>query len=348
MIRQPATHLIGVGIILAACLTGGCRPRLSPSDDAIVEYLRNARVHGKVRRVWPQGQEYVNAVLKADAELQKELKPLRELAVPDALWPHDDARWQDELECAAAARKLVEHCEARQPTRRALLGKLGEAIEKTPGDLDLTAANAKAAFVDRVWEALAILDVDLRNGDVIRDLEEVAARHLELIRAVQGCAGDFDADRPGLNFKDAADQGNVDGQYTALQRRLREAREVLVSYAEQKLAEIAPQLKTVDKNSHRGEYEYLSYKSTYLKGELGAIPKELRAAIKKTQEEIEQLESEAAEAGQKAKAKLQAKIEVRRKCLEQYRADLQNWKPRVEAIIKHFKEASQPERRPAE
>lgn len=340
MIRQPTTLLTGLGVILAAFQTTGCRPQLAPSEDAIIDYVRSARVHGKVRRVWAEGQEYVDAVLKADAELQKELAPLRQLAAPDALWPRSDPRWQDETEIAKQAEEIVTRLEGCRPKRELLLGKLGEAIQKTPNSLNLASGEAKGAFVKRVWDALAIDGTDLRDGQVVPELERIASAHLELNEAVRACAGSFDVERPGLNFKDPDSQGNIDREYDALQERLTNGRAEFVSYAERTLAQIAPRLKSIDKKKDRSEYQWLTYQSSHLTEELGAIPKRLQAAIKRTEQEIEQIEADAATADQEAKAKLQAKSQARRQSLELYRADLQNWKPRVEGIVDKFKEVS--------
>ncbi|MEE8465151.1 MAG: hypothetical protein V3S68_01650, partial [Dehalococcoidia bacterium] len=93
--RQLATRLSSLCVALTAGLAGGCSPQLAPDEDALLYYFRNARLlhfssgksDGRVRRLWDRGQEYADTVLKADAQLQKKLNPLRELSTPLSLWP---------------------------------------------------------------------------------------------------------------------------------------------------------------------------------------------------------------------------------------------------------------------
>jgi hypothetical protein len=80
---------------LAVAAAAGCRPQLAPDPDAVLYYFRDARVQGEVKRVWPEGQTYVDNVLSADAKLQAALKPLLVWQTPESLWPREDPRWQD-------------------------------------------------------------------------------------------------------------------------------------------------------------------------------------------------------------------------------------------------------------
>ena len=53
--RQRLSLFVTV-LALAGALTG-CRPELPADSDAILYYLRNARVQGEVKRAWPEGQK---------------------------------------------------------------------------------------------------------------------------------------------------------------------------------------------------------------------------------------------------------------------------------------------------
>lgn len=97
---------LGLGLLLLVATTAGCAPE--PSEQAVLSYLSNARVHGEVQRAWPAGQEYVDKVLKIDAELQKELAPLGAVASAESLWPKDDPRWRDQEEVEAHVKELTE------------------------------------------------------------------------------------------------------------------------------------------------------------------------------------------------------------------------------------------------
>jgi hypothetical protein len=93
--RQRIPVCTALLVLIAACAAAGCRPQLQPDPDAVLYYFRNARVQGEVKRVWPEGQQYVDAVLKADGKLQKELGKLGPWQSPESLWPRDDPQWRD-------------------------------------------------------------------------------------------------------------------------------------------------------------------------------------------------------------------------------------------------------------
>ena len=343
MTRHQLPMLVGLGMILPVGLQAGCWRAPSPSEEAIIEYLRNARVHGKVRRAWPEGQKYVDSVLNADAKLQKELDLLREYTATDALWPQADPRWQDEVAIAAAVESLTDLCEGRKGRRQLLLRELGRAIDQAPQGLQHETDADKASFADRVWWALSIMDANLRSGFVIRDLEAVAEAHLNLTRLVQGCEGAFDTDRPGLNITDAREQKGLDAHHGALRHRLDLRREAFLDHAESVLSGMAPLLRTVDKRRNRGDYEYFTYRSAYLKGELRAIVKRLQAATAQTTAELEQLQAEVARADEEARPCIAAEITAAQERLARYQADLEMWEPRVKAAVAQFESASRRE-----
>lgn|GEM_PF-1600971 len=346
MTKNQAMLLAGLGTVLSVCLVGGCQPKQPPSEDAILYYLRNARLlhfrtgrsDGKVRRLWPEGQEYVNAVLKADAELQNKLKPLRELDDVVSLWASEDPRWRDEKGIHEQLKTLIEHVKGHKSEREARLVKLGEVIEQTPVDLKLTVSRVR--FVARVWEALAIDGVDLREGAIITRLEESAAARLRLCRAIEAHLGDFDPDRTGLRFKDASYQQEIDRHYNAVHELLLEHRDAFLRYAENLLVVIEPRLKTIDKRQEKYEYEYLTNRRAYLRDELEAVSKKLQALIEKAEEELKILEREADKIKPPESSKINAKISFRRQRIEQLKADKAKWKDRIDTIFQKAEEAA--------
>ncbi len=308
--------------MVAACLTAGCEPQLGHSEEALLSYFRNARVNGGVRRAWPEGQEYLNKVLKADAKLQTEFAALREFEAAHSLWHREDPRWRDAEVLGKRVADLAKLVEAPEANREELLQKLEVAVSELPAGLGLT-TGGESAFIERVWDALAMpgteLGMDVRN--VLPRLEEPARLHLRLARDVQGAAEDFDAAGKGLAFKDAARQAPIDAQYDALERLLRERREAFLKYAEQELATCRARLKDIDKRAEKLDYEYLTNWETYLRDELEAIPKTLAAMIEKAREELEKLENEAKASEGDEKAALDAKIAFTEQHIERLTAE---------------------------
>jgi len=309
VLERRSTVTVSVFTILAACLTAGCEPQLGHSEEAILSYFRNSRVNGGVRRAWPEGQAYVDRVLKADAKLQTEFAALRELQAVHSLWHREGPRWRDAEALGKRVADLTKLVETPETDREKLLGELGDAVKELPAGLELAAAG-EPAFVQGVWNTLAMpgteLGMDVR--EVLPQLEEPVRLHLRLAKDVQGAAEDFDAARKGLAFKDAAFQARIDEQYDALERLLRERREAFLKYAEQELAACRARLETIDRRAERLDYEYLTNRETYLRDELEAMPKRLAAMIDNADEELEKLEREAERAKPHEQAALNAKI----------------------------------------
>ena len=348
MTKRRATLLTSVCALLAGCLANGCRPELSPSEDAVLYYFRNARLlhyrtevaEGQVRRVWPEGQKYVNAVLKADAALQKKLKPLRDLDDPASLWTREDPRWRDAKQVAKQVGTLVMLVEAEQAERATLLDKLGKAIEQTPAGLDFATPNAKAGFIAKAWDALALYGISLRRGAIIESLEESVGAHGRLFRAVQASAGDFDPDQPGLSFKDAGRQQEIDRHYDAVHVCLRAHRERFLIFAEEQLVLSGLRLNEIDKRGQRDEYNYLTHKDKYLRDELRAIPKGLQASGKSTEEELKLLRKRIADGGAAKKTdQLREGFLTRR--IEQLKVEEQEWRARIDAILERAEQAAE-------
>jgi hypothetical protein len=330
MIQQRVTLLAGVGVLTAVCATFGCKPQLPPGEDAILSYLRNARVGGGVRRAWPEGQAYVDGVLEIDAKLQKELELLREFQDVYSLWPREDPRWQESKKLADYADDLYRLVDGHRPEREILLRRLGEAIDEVPASLS-DSEDEKASFIERVWAALALrgteLGVDVRVA--IPRLEEPARLHLKLAREVQAAADDFDPDRTGLAFKETARQEQIDEQHGVLEQLLHERREAFLKHAQQQIADCRARLETIDKRAEKLEYEYLNNQETYLRDQLEALPKELAAMIEAMEEELRQHEKDARRAKPEEKSKLDAKIAFAKQRIKQLSANRDELQARI-------------------
>lgn len=321
----------------------GCRPQQPPSEDVILYYLRKARVEGKVRRAWPAGQAYVDAVLKADAKLQRQLDPLRELCSTLSLWRPEDPRWREKKPCAQRMTSISELVEGGERNRAMLLEQLAEAVDQVPDGLGLESAEAKNAFVARVWEALVLGRLDLRTGQAVEPLEAVGSAYLQLFRAVQDCADDFDPGNSGLSFRTVACRQTVDRQYGALQQNLEAGREGFVRYAEQQLMELAPRLAGIDKAERREEYEYLSDRRDYFRRRLEAIPKRLLETLRATENELKGLERDASKAEAGDKNAIDVRIAFSKRFVGDLKQEQETWQSRVQSILERVKQATERE-----
>ncbi len=279
----------------------GCSPP-PPSEDAVLYYLRNARVRGPVRRAWPEGQAYLDQIMKHDAALRKEVNKLTAVTTVESLWSADDQRWQSKSaieEQIGDLEKLLDSNGEHREACRKDLDAIGTAVEAVPAGLSLDDPTAKAAFVGRVWEALYVRHVPLR--DHVENVEATVRMRLELYSAVLSAAGDFDSAQAGLKFTDAERQAAVDQQYGAFAQCLRSNRETFIAQAEQDMVAAAQKLQSVDKKRQRVNYELLNNERKYLREELDALARGLAARAEKAQKEVEKLRQNLTRAGAEEK-----------------------------------------------
>lgn len=317
---SPFVGLLGV-------LAVGCRPQLAPDQDAILYYLRNARVQGEVKRVWPEGQKYVDKILKADAGLQKEVSRLAVWQRVEALWPRDDPRWPDVQQLSTEIKALDELLTAGRKKREELLGGLRKAVEDVPPTLKLS-ESGKTEFVQKVWEELAPAEPEIAA---------TAQTHVRLFRAVRAAAGDFDPQGPGLKFNNSGTQQQIDQSYRELEERLRQQREGFLQYAEQALTARPPRSEDVRQRRYEG------FRRTYLRKQLEALPKGLQVRIEKAQAEIEALQRplpKPLNLVTRVRAAVDVEIEVRKRLVERDTAERERLRPRVEAILKKSQEST--------
>ena len=152
--RRTRARELGVLLVVGALIaTLGCGQR-EPDPDELVLYIKNARVGGKVRRQWPQGQQYVNAVMMADARYRRAVTGLLDLRTPAGLWKTDDDRWRDQDAVNGALDALNTLLTDGAATERAdALKALADAVGQPPSDVDTR----------RVWSALVWEGQDIRK-----------------------------------------------------------------------------------------------------------------------------------------------------------------------------------------
>ena len=117
MIKRRIAVLTGCCAGMLIGLGTGCRPRLQPDEEAVLYYFRAAPIHGKVRRVWPQGQAYVDEVLAARARLQEEIEGLEACESARSLWLSQDPRWRAAKTLSDRVGELAEIIDGGRPAR---------------------------------------------------------------------------------------------------------------------------------------------------------------------------------------------------------------------------------------
>ena len=320
--------------VVPAFLVFGCSPP-PPSEEAVLYYLRGARIHGGVRRAWPEGQAYVDRVLKADAKLQKELGLLREVVTPLSVWDRGDPRWQDKAAVTAQVAELTGLQQEHGVLRAQALQELADAINKVPKDLPLKPPGNTATFIEAAWKALAIDEVPLR--EYVSRLESLVAMRLAPYQAVLAAADQWDASRTGLKFKDAARQAQVDAQFAAFQKAVAGRQPAFIALAERRLAEIADRLKVVSREGARWEYDALGDERNYWRHELEAISKEMLGDVKDAEKALKAAEKELSRADAKGKSKLESRVAFGKGQLDRCREEYDQVKARVVKIIEEDK-----------
>ena len=283
-------NLVTAGLAVLVCigLTGceGTYPQ--PSEDAVYYFLANARLRGRMRVCWPEGQAYVVTVTKADAALQSELTALRGLLTFEAWWDRDDPRWEDTEKVKEHAEELTKLANEGAMKRAECLEKLHAALDKLPAGLSWADDAARAAFKERLWTALGCEGAPLEN--VVRRLEELLAARLRLFEKAAACAESRSKSARGMVYDDEACQKAMDELFAAYKGQATAEHERFFEWAARRMAENAPILKTIDKQKERECYNLLDNERTYIRNRLEAMQKELREMIKADGVELGRLE----------------------------------------------------------
>ena len=274
---------------IAVCATDEFPDQPTDRADQILFYVSGARNQGHVRRLWPEGQAYVNDILAVDAQLQQHLDHLRSYWILETLWTPSDPRWQDKATRSAQHTKLRQVIEGERVDRDTLRAKLRETIDKLPDGLDLGSRTAEASFADAVFQTLAIPQEE--------ELTQAATLMRELFARVDEQGDLLDPQHGGLHFTDGEVNTRLRDQYDTLTELLEARRDAIIPAAEATLIRTTRTLQGVDARQQRHLYQYLVDRRTALRNGLTQIPKDLLSLITKTEEEIEELKRKAAQAG---------------------------------------------------
>jgi hypothetical protein len=178
--------------LLALAAFAGCAQR-PPDADELVNYVRNARVSGPVRKLWDAGQAYIDAVMKQDAAYRRATARLADLEVPT--WKADDSHWRDAAAVRARADGLAGLAEPDAlQAREDAFAKVAEAVDAVPSGLD------RAAVVARVWEALGYAPHTQATLDERH--RALLDAHLRVLGFVEQNAAAFRPASQGLVFED--------------------------------------------------------------------------------------------------------------------------------------------------
>ncbi|MCH7812690.1 MAG: hypothetical protein IID40_01590 [Planctomycetes bacterium] len=322
--RRAKPIMAGLACLMLGPM-GGCTPSGQPDENELLFYFRAVPIQGHVRRVWPDGQNYVDQVLKANAALRGEIDKLDEYAAVDSLWLTQDPRWRDQDQLLSRLDALNEAIDGRRPTRLRLHRELGEAIAAIPDALNTD----PSAFAAAVFDALDLP----ASADELAPYERAAAGHRELCEAVRAAAAGFDSAGAGLKFADAARQQRIDQLHGALSGLLESDRDAFIAQAAQDLTRTLQRLGTVDNRERRHEYQYLTDRKKYLRKVLGAIPKGLFEAIKRHRTDREEARKQRDRAEPAEQGKLDAQITFIETSIEHLEAQRSELKPRIDALI---------------
>jgi len=328
-----------VGGLLASLMAGGCAPP-PPSEDAILYYLRNARVRGPVRRAWPAGQAYLDGLMRRAAVLRGHLAPLQALLNPESLWLASDPRWQERAAAEAEAKQLERLLlpgGEPQEVRRKAVADLQQAVAAVPDGLGLDDAARKAEFVAKVWAALGMDDPPVAAQ--VAELEATAQQRVALYRVVLSAADDLDAAQPGLRFKDSGRQAAVQAQYDAIQQRLSVERENWWTRAEETMIAAASALRTINKRERRWDYELLNNQKQYFGDELEAAAKQLVTLAEAGDAKARALEARRAQATGPEKTQVEVRLSGERQCAEELHARARVLRARLDEIKQRVAEA---------
>jgi hypothetical protein len=260
--------------------------------------------------------------------LQKELAKLIQLERVDSLWHADDASWQDKAKRTKKTDELAILARGHTAACEVLLQALDRAIEDAPPDLPAT--NSGEGLAASVRDALALdgLGMGRSPWEILPTLQELVDARLNLMRTVQSHADQLDSKKAGLRFTDAEIEESIRREHAKIRDQLRLRRESLVEYAENTLLESASRMHEIDRRGNPLEFQYLTDRVKYLRGELEDVPKRIRKRI----QAVEKLDEKVAT----DKAKRLADLE----------AEWKSFKERVDALVTRSKEIAEDPARP--
>jgi hypothetical protein len=320
---------VSLGLLAGLTLLAGCEQHYpQPDGEALLRFVKNARLNGKLRVVWPDGMRYLEQVMQADAQLRRQLLaaagPVNAAVM---LWPKDDPRWRDVDALRPAPEPTTDDDPAAAPAApfQNAYDELAAAVGALPAGL--APADARStAFSERVWEALAVDGLPLR--EYVDRLAAIADRRARLHNRIAKCQDSFDPEAAGLTFGDPECQRKTDALYDELARALAAHREAFYQYARDHMAEVQRRIDQVDKQREREEYLLLDNTREYFKNTLDGWLKEYKNRTR----EIEQALENHASGQQKLAPPVAAFYERRITELEQERAALKAFALEIGAL----------------
>lgn len=324
--KANARTILFAATLAAGTLIAGCSDIYpEPSQDAVYYYLAGARLHGKVRVCWPEGQEYVTRITKADAELAKLLAPLRALLDPGVLWPPDDPRWQDQDAVKNRATELADLLsdEARQQRQEAL-DALEQEIDDLPPSLKLTGKAEEEAFKKRLHAALMVDGQPLR--DHVAALESVAEAFRDLYAKAATCAETIDPDIAEFGYADETCRREVMRLYKAARDAVSAQYQRFLRHAATRMNTIRETIDTLDKKKQRERYTLLDNERTYYK-------RTFERRARKIQSLIRHAERELSDAHRKKDAAAKRRIAFLKRQIERYQALVAATQQQKRAIV---------------
>jgi hypothetical protein len=321
-------------LLAAAVISAGCDVQPAPSEDGVLWYLRNARLgakHGRVRRVWDAGQQYIDAILKIDAQLAAQRRALQAWSTPLSLWPLDDPRWRDKPALAAHVKELGSLVEGAQFTRDQILHGLEDAVANVPDGLGLDTDDRRETFKRHVWDALKVDGQPL--VDTLRTLEQTVTARYQLYRTVLDNHDDLTGDVGPVQFNDAIRQAGVETARADLMQSMTTQRESLIAYARAQLNEDTQRVGTLDKRKQRDEYDTIFNRTAYLREALRSLPKAFFNAAEKTAAKLEELEASPAPTTDERRARRDAQVAFLEHRLEWLKAEREQLRKQVDDIL---------------
>lgn len=267
MLRSNQRLPLTVGLLTGLSLLAGCeRYYPEPDGEALIRFVKNARLNGKLRVVWPAGMTYLETLMKADAALHAQiLEAAGPVNAAIMLWPKDDPRWRDVDTLPPEGTLISDDAPATAPAAP-FQGAYDELIAATaalPSGLPESDVTGQPAFSQRVQEALAVDGRPLRDYvDRIANLADLRAR---LHNRIAQCQQSFDPEATGLTFRDPDCQQATSALYDELDAALTSHRMAFRAFARARLADVLARIDTLDKKRDREEYLLLDNTREYFK-----------------------------------------------------------------------------------
>jgi hypothetical protein len=161
-------RLLAVAVVAGSWTVSltGCHVDLPPRPDEVELYLESLSTRGETRRLWPEGQAYVEGIVKAMQDLDETLEPILGLGL-GGLKPLDKKMWkrhwrlQDRLDEIEEALEDPEKITEREEAWEAIF----TAVENVPDSI-AAGSEEKAAFAAKVYDIIGFNPTDALSDHV--------------------------------------------------------------------------------------------------------------------------------------------------------------------------------------